>query len=53
MVYTDLHYFGALSYYHALAQHDHIVFDITAAFSKMSFKNRKQLFLRPLENLLI
>ena len=40
MVYTDLHYFGALSYYHALAQHEHIVFDSTAAFSKMSFKNR-------------
>jgi hypothetical protein len=40
MVYTDLHYFGALSYYHALAQHDHIVFDSKAAFSKMSFKNR-------------
>lgn len=40
MVYTDLHYFGSLSYYHALAQHDHIVFDSKAAFSKMSFKNR-------------
>ena len=40
MVYTDLHYFGALSYYHALAQHEHIVFDSIAPFSKMSFKNR-------------
>ena len=40
MVYTDLHYFGCLSYFHALAQHEHIVFDSTAAFSKMSFKNR-------------
>jgi hypothetical protein len=29
-----------LSYFHALAQHEHIVFDSTAAFSKMSFKNR-------------
>lgn len=40
MIYTDLHYFGCLSYYHALAQDEHIVFDSTAAFSKMSFKNR-------------
>ena len=40
MVYTDLHYFGALSYYHALAQDEHIVFDSIAPFSKMSFKNR-------------
>ncbi len=40
MVYTDLHYFGALSYYHVLAQHELIVFDCTTAFSKMSFKNR-------------
>jgi len=40
MVYTDLHYFGALTYYHALAQDEHIVFDIRAPFSKMSFKNR-------------
>lgn len=40
MVYTDLHYFGCLSYYHVLAQHEHIVFDSNAAFSKMSFKNR-------------
>ncbi len=40
MVYTDLHYFGALSYYHVLAQHGHIIFDCTTAFSKMSFKNR-------------
>jgi hypothetical protein len=40
MVYTDLHYFGALSYYHVLAQHEQIVFDCTTAFSKMSFKNR-------------
>ena len=40
MVYTDLHYFGALSYYHVLAQHGHIIFDFTTAFSKMSFKNR-------------
>ncbi len=40
MVYTDLYYFGCLSYYHVLAQHEQIVFDSTAAFSKMSFKNR-------------
>jgi hypothetical protein len=40
MVYTDLHYFGALSYYHAFAQYEQIVFDTNAAFSKMSFKNR-------------
>jgi len=40
MVYTDLHYFGCLSYFHVLAQHEHIVFDSKAAFSKMSFKNR-------------
>ncbi|MFM7719604.1 MAG: WbqC family protein [Sediminibacterium sp.] len=40
MVYTDLHYFGALSYYHVFAQHGHIIFDCTTAFSKMSFKNR-------------
>ena len=40
MVYIDLHYFGALSYYHVLAQHGHIIFDCTTAFSKMSFKNR-------------
>jgi len=40
MVYTDLHYFGAISYYKALTQHELVVFDNTAAFSKMSFKNR-------------
>jgi hypothetical protein len=40
MVYTDLHYFGALSYYKALAQQEIVVFDSSAAFSKMSFKNR-------------
>jgi hypothetical protein len=40
MVYTDLHYFGTLTYYHALAQDEYIVFDNTAPFSKMSFKNR-------------
>jgi hypothetical protein len=40
MVYTDLHYFGAISYYKALAQQEFVVFDNTAAFSKMSFKNR-------------
>jgi hypothetical protein len=40
MVYTDLHYFGAISYFKALAQHELVVFDNTAAFSKMSFKNR-------------
>ena len=40
MVYTDLHYFGCLSYYHVLAQHKEVVFDGTSAFSKMSFKNR-------------
>jgi hypothetical protein len=40
MVYTDLHYFGAISYYKALAQHELVIFDNSAAFSKMSFKNR-------------
>jgi len=40
MVYTDLHYFGCLSYYHVFAAHEKIVFDSTTAFSKMSFKNR-------------
>ena len=40
MVYTDLHYFGALSYYKELAQHELVVFDNVATFSKMSFKNR-------------
>lgn len=40
MLYTDLHYFGCLSYYRELAQQEHIVFDTTAAFTKMSFKNR-------------
>jgi hypothetical protein len=40
MVYTDLHYFGALSYYKALTQQELIVFDNVVAFSKMSFKNR-------------
>lgn len=40
MVYTDLYYFGALSYYIELAKHELVVFDSSAAFSKMSFKNR-------------
>lgn len=40
MVTTDLHYFGCLSYYNVLAQHEHILFNNTTAFSKMSFKNR-------------
>ena len=40
MVYTDLHYFGCLSYYHVFAAHEQIVFDSKTAFSKMSFKNR-------------
>ncbi len=40
MVYTDLHYFGALSYYLELARHEQIVFDGRTNFSKMSFKNR-------------
>ncbi len=40
MVYTDLHYFGALTYYNAFAGTERVVFDIQAAFSKMSFKNR-------------
>jgi len=40
MVYTDLHYFGCLSYYHVFAAHEQIVFDSNIAFSKMSFKNR-------------
>jgi hypothetical protein len=40
MVYTDLHYFGALTYYHALAKQEQIVFDTSSTFSKMSFKNR-------------
>lgn len=40
MVYTDLHYFGTLTYYSAFAGTERVVFDIQAAFSKMSFKNR-------------
>jgi hypothetical protein len=40
MVYTDLYYFGTLSYYHVFAAHEQIIFDSTTAFSKMSFKNR-------------
>lgn len=40
MVYTDLHYFGCLSFYAQLAQSDHVIFDLNAAYSKMSFKNR-------------
>lgn len=40
MVYTCLHYFGALTYYNAFAGTERVVFDIQAAFSKMSFKNR-------------
>ena len=40
MVYTDLHYFGSLSYYHVFSEHEKIVFDSKTAFSKMSFKNR-------------
>ena len=40
MVYTDLHYFGALSYYKVLTQQELVVFDNAVAFSKMSFKNR-------------
>jgi hypothetical protein len=40
MVYTDLHYFGSLSYYSALNETDLVVFDTSVAFSKMSFKNR-------------
>ncbi len=40
MVYTDLHYFGALTYYSAFAGTERVVLDIQAAFSKMSFKNR-------------
>lgn len=40
MVYTDLHYFGTLTYYSAFAGTEKVVFDIQAAFSKMSFKNR-------------
>lgn len=40
MIYTDLHYFGCISYYAALAQHELVMFDTVAAFSKMSFKNR-------------
>lgn len=40
MVYTDLHYFGCLSYYKAFAVQELVVFDTTAPFSKMSFKNR-------------
>ncbi len=40
MVYTDLHYFGALSYYSAFNETDLVVFDTKVAFSKMSFKNR-------------
>lgn len=40
MVYTDLHYFGALSYYATFAVSEKVVFDTKVAFSKMSFKNR-------------
>jgi hypothetical protein len=40
MVYTDLHYFGALSYYSAINESDLVVFDTKVAFNKMSFKNR-------------
>ncbi len=40
MVYTDLHYFGSLSFYAKLAQSDTVLFDLFAPFSKMSFKNR-------------
>lgn len=40
MVYTDLHYFGALSYYSAIIETNLLVFDTQVAFSKMSFKNR-------------
>jgi hypothetical protein len=40
MVYTDLHYFGCLSYYTQLVKSDIVLFDLTAPFSKMSFKNR-------------
>ncbi len=40
MVYTDLHYFGALSYYSVFNETDLVVFDTSVAFSKMSFKNR-------------
>lgn len=40
MVYTDLHYFGALSYYSAIIETNILVFDTQVAFSKMSFKNR-------------
>ena len=40
MVYTDLHYFGALSYYSVFNETDFVVFDSSLAFSKMSFKNR-------------
>lgn len=40
MVYTDLHYFGSLSYYEGIVTADQLVFDTTTPFSKMSFKNR-------------
>jgi hypothetical protein len=40
MVYTDLHYFGALSYYTILTQSESVLFDTHTPFSKMSFKNR-------------
>ncbi len=40
MLYTDLHYFGALSYYTAFAESNIVLFDTQTAFSKMSFKNR-------------
>ena len=40
MVFTDLHYFGSLSYYRSIVKTDIVVFDIVAPFSKMSFKNR-------------
>jgi hypothetical protein len=40
MVYTDLYYFGTLSYYTNLAQAESVLFDTNTPFSKMSFKNR-------------
>jgi hypothetical protein len=40
MVYTDLHYFGSVSYYKEIVATDQLVFDTITSFSKMSFKNR-------------
>jgi hypothetical protein len=40
MVFTDLHYFGSITYYKGFVATDQLMFDTAAPFSKMSFKNR-------------